>query len=766
LTETDSITPDCAESESPPPINPGAILYRYVAKELVIPTALTLGAFTVVVLTKDFTGYSDLIINRGAGLSRVAGIVFFQSLPLMAQMLPFAVLVGGLAGLGRLAADLEVLALSSLGIEPRSLVVPVALFGLSTALIGLLMSLAVAPWAQRGLERSLLEIAAINPAAGIQPGVVNRFGDWKLEAREVSSSGQELGQVLLWMPSVGETIFAEQASLSSNQDGDLEIVLRNGALLMNTREAPRAMRFEQMQTALPRSESLAESTLQNPLAAMTLAGLSSLVLASDDPEERAQARSEFHRRFVLPSAAALFGVLALPLALLRAKASRSSGVVVGLCITIAYYGLVQLAEGLSQRSPELTALASWLPNLALLFLSIVLYRRLATPWSRRRRSSRPLRRIFVARGSSTPDAPGLRMKTWALPRYVAGRFIQLSLLCFAALAVAYLLVDILERLQWFARHAATAPEIARFYSARIPLLLSRVVPMGLLVAMALTVGFLTSSGELVGMRSLGISARQALRPALLACLFVTPLSFLLNDQIVPRTNELADLIKTRDIKGIGAERTAVWGTNGRILYQLESLNTSLGTADEIVVYELLANGLPRTRIDARSAQHLDKDQWLLRDATGVEMLEEGRLRPITPTRYVGLGEKPSDELDLMHLSVQELWGVMQELAASGDSTTAFEVDLHLKLATPLACILLPALVMIFAVSGPPFPSSALTLVLAGVLAVGYTLSAGAFSSFARGGALPTWLGGWGPSLVAATALIGLAWRNRVTRTGG
>jgi lipopolysaccharide export system permease protein len=289
--------------------------------------------------------------------------------------------------------------------------------------------------------------------------------------------------------------------------------------------------------------------------------------------------------------------------------------------------------------------------------------------------------------------------------------------------------------------------------------------MGLLTAMALTVGFLTSSGELVGMRSLGISARQALRPTLLACLFVTPLSFLLNDQIVPRTNELADLIKTRDIKGIGAERTAVWGTNGRTLYQLESLNTSLGTADEIVVYQLLEDGLPETRIDAHSAQYLDGDQWLLRGATGIEMTKDGRLSPMTPPRYVGLGEKPSDELDLMHLSVREIWGLVRELAASGDSTTAFEVDLHLKLATPLACLLLPALVMIFAVSGPPFPSSALTLVLAGVLAVGYTVSAGAFSSFARGGALPPWVGGWGPSLVVTIALIGMAWRNRVTRAG-
>ena len=97
-------------SEKPDPGDsrkPGPILYGYVARELLPPTCLTLGAFTLVVLTKDLTGYSELVINRGAGLARVGGIVLFNSLPLMTQMLPFAVLIGGLVGLGRLAADRE-----------------------------------------------------------------------------------------------------------------------------------------------------------------------------------------------------------------------------------------------------------------------------------------------------------------------------------------------------------------------------------------------------------------------------------------------------------------------------------------------------------------------------------------------------------------------------------------------------------------------------------------------------------------------------------
>lgn len=351
-----------------------------------------------------------------------------------------------------------------------------------------------------------------------------------------------------------------------------------------------------------------------------------------------------------------------------------------------------------------------------------------------------------------------------MSRYVAARFAQLAIACLAALVIAYLLVDVLERLQWFARHAARFDEIVHFYSARIPLLVSRVTPMGLVAAMALTVSLLTSTGELVGMRALGISSRQALRPALLLCLVATPLSFLLNDQVVPRTNELADLIKRRDIKKEGgAQRTAVWGMHDDLLYQFASLDASGGAAEDVVVYPLLANGLPTGRIDARSILHVGGGHWQLEGATGVEFDESGRLVSIEPPRVIELDERPLAEPDSMHLSVAEQFGLIRELANRGESTTALEVDLNLKLATPLACLILPALVMIIASSGPPFPSSASTLILAGSIAVAYTLLAGAFASFGRGGVLAPWVGGWGPSLIMIAGLIGLSWRSQVAR---
>lgn len=746
-------------------LKPRAILHRYFAAELLLPACLALGGFTMVVLTKDLTGYSELVINRGAGFERVSRIVFFQALILSSQMLPFAVLIGALVGLGRLAADREIFVMSALGIEPRKLIAPVALFGVSAAVVGLILSLVVAPRAHRGLDRAFREIAEINPAAGIQPGVVSRFGDWKLRAQEVSGSGRALGRVLLWIPSVGETVFAETAEVATSEEGGLEVAFQNGALLLNASESVRSIRFEEMRAALPRADDIAPSSFEGGLAGSSLTELTAMLRDPAQGDRSLRARSEFHRRCVPPAAAALFATLAVALVLSRRNSSRSAGAILGFAVTITYYGLVQLAEGIAQRAPGLAVPAAWLPNAVLAVATLLLYQRLAKPWA----ADKPLPsggvRQWVAAFRRQRSTGIVRSRLWALPRYVAASFLQLALVVFAALVVAYLLVDILERLKWFADHAATSDEILRFYSMRIPLLVSRVVPMGLLVAMALTISQLTSQGELVGMRSCGIPAPRALRPALLVCLLMTPLSFLLNDQIVPRTNELADLIKQRDIKDMGTQRNAVWDAHGRVVYQLATLDDTLGTADEIVLYELDSDGLPESRIDARSAQYAGDGQWRLRDATGVEMGVNGQPRRAPPSAYVALGDLPSDELDLKSLSVREVWELVREFTSNGDSTTDFEVALHVKLATPLACVLLPAVLLLFAVNGPPFPSSTLTLVFAGSLVIGYTLSAGAFASFGRSGALPAWIAGWGPILLASASVIWLGWRTRMRRRG-
>ena len=111
-----------------------------------------------------------------------------------------------------------------------------------------------APWANRSFDAALGEISRAKPWAQLQAGTVNEFGGWQLEAREVSASGDELKGVLLWVPELGETIFARAGTLAASEDGSIEITLRDGSVVLPPEGGLRQLRFDAATTILPESD--------------------------------------------------------------------------------------------------------------------------------------------------------------------------------------------------------------------------------------------------------------------------------------------------------------------------------------------------------------------------------------------------------------------------------------------------------------------------------------------------------------------------------
>jgi lipopolysaccharide export LptBFGC system permease protein LptF len=130
--------------------------------------------------------------------------------------------------------------------------------------------------------------------------------------------------------------------------------------------------------------------------------------------------------------------------------------------------------------------------------------------------------------------------------------------------------------------------------------------------------------------------------------------------------------------------------------------------------------------------------------------------------YANLGEALPADLDTMHLSVAQLSHEIDVVEADGYDATPLRVDLHVKIADALACIVLPAAVLFFAVGGPPFPGPAQTLLVSGVLGVGYILLTGVAASLGYGGTVPPAVGGWAPTIVffsLSSFLAARVWRH-------
>jgi len=762
---------------------PGGTLYRAVIKEVALPGLLSLAVFISLLLTQDLIAFSELMINRGLGFQSAASFIFFQVVPLVGVALPFATLVGCLIGLGRMGSDRELLALEASGVSSPRLLGPVLLYASGVCLVGLILALAAAPWSARSLEASLSEIARTRPGASLQAGVVKEYGEWKLTAREVSANGEELRGVLVWMPNLGETVFANRGKLRPDPGGAY-VELFDGTVVLDPRKRPRQVRFESMTMRLPREPGAVTVSLEEDVAGFSLAALGRV---SQDRSVSARlsrnAEIELNRRFALPFATLVLALLAVPLFFGRAHFSRAGGGVMAIVATVAYYALLQLGDGLSSKGWISPGLGVWLPNIVMGVLGLASAFRLTRLSSMGRHSDSPEgvpaaqkegAGVHQEATGSTADSPGegpqpfqdavIRTRSRALPRYVLVRFLELGGVCFASLLALYFIVDLIERVDFLSDYRPNFVQFAIFYGSRLPLLASRVVPMALLLATALTVSLLVARGELVGMRANGIPAPVALAPLLLVCALVVPLYFLFNDIILPEANAYNRQIKNEVNRGKsrGESPDGAWYRLGHQVYEADDLDSREGTARNIIVYRLDETGRPTSRVDARDARHIGSGIWRLEDPLRVDFSSES-IREVPVDPFASLGEGLEVRVDTRHLSAAELAHEIEEVESNGYDATAFRVAYFARWAAPLGCLILPAVALLFAVGGPPFPSAPLTIVMSVVAAVSFVLLTGVFSSLGNGGMLSPAVSAFAPDALFAGMGAALGFRLRNLR---
>jgi len=90
-------------------------------------------------------------------------------------------------------------------------------------------------------------------------------------------------------------------------------------------------------------------------------------------EEIREELVEWHRRFSLPFANVVFGLLAASLSIQPLWAPRSHGFATSLGVILCYYLLLTAGEALGKKGGLPPSLALWLPNLALGSAGFVLF---------------------------------------------------------------------------------------------------------------------------------------------------------------------------------------------------------------------------------------------------------------------------------------------------------------------------------------------------------------------------------------------------------
>ncbi len=283
-----------------------------------------------------------------------------------------------------------------------------------------------------------------------------------------------------------------------------------------------------------------------------------------------------------------------------------------------------------------------------------------------------------------------------LDRYLLREFAGYLLLGLAGFVVIFVVVDLFEKIDVFLDHRAPLPLVVQFYLYLAPDVVVKVLPVALLLATFLALGQLNKFGELTAMRSAGLSLWRILVPVFGVAVLCSLLSLFLGEYVVPGANRTRDEIWEEKIQSIHrpsvTERADVTylGEGGRIWYMRLYL-VAEKRMHEVSLQEFKAGRLVR-RIDAAEATW-DGSRWqfvsgYMRtfDAQGKEKAE------FFPRMAVaGLAEHPDDFSKEMRrpdeMNFFELSAYLEKLRASGGRVANYLVDLHLKLAFPLICLI-------------------------------------------------------------------------------
>src|ERR1017187_10385304 len=116
------------------------LIDRYICRQVFSHALLGLVIFTFVFFVPQLVRLMDLVVRHSASWTTL-GVLFLCTFPgILSFTLPIGVLVGVLIALGRLSADSEIIAMSSLGMGRRRLLVPVGILAVGATLIPFVMT--------------------------------------------------------------------------------------------------------------------------------------------------------------------------------------------------------------------------------------------------------------------------------------------------------------------------------------------------------------------------------------------------------------------------------------------------------------------------------------------------------------------------------------------------------------------------------------------------------------------------------------------------
>ncbi len=344
--------------------------YLYILKEILPISLIGMMVFTIILLMDKILKLIEMIVTRGVSLSDILMLLFYLSPSFLIFTIPMSVLLSTLISFGRLSGDSEITAFKASGLSLYQLFLPVSIFSIAAYLLTMLCVFYGLPWGNRGFRTTLYRIAQSKADIEIKERVFNDlFDGLVVYVEKVPIQGKKMEGILIYDErdkGNTNTIFAKEGLLSSNPKSQ-EVILRlfDGDIhhFDSRADVYQKIKFDAYDLKLE---------LAKAFSAMGKK-LRDHELSVEDIKEKIQMKKgsgqdstpqevELHKRYAIPFACIVFGLIGVPLGIQPRRSGRSFGFVFSILLLLAYYISLTGSEILALRRTIPPYLAGWAPN--------------------------------------------------------------------------------------------------------------------------------------------------------------------------------------------------------------------------------------------------------------------------------------------------------------------------------------------------------------------------------------------------------------------
>jgi len=779
------------------------ILDLYILRELTPPTGLGLLLFTFILLLQQITLLTGALIAKSAPPATIARIFIYLLPSMLAVTIPMAFLLGVLLAFGRLASDSEIIALRASGVSPSRLLRPVMAGAAVTGLLTFWIMAVALPTANQAYRQLMFSLVINKARTSVKPRV---FTDDLLRERtmtiyvsDISSDTSEWKDIFLYdsrEPRNPRVILARTGRLVIDERArSLEMHLERGVLHAVDPAHPEdynQQHFRSLDLPLPFEDFFPSQqvTLSKGGREMTLGELTAAIqgLRAKGLGNKALGYEvERHKKFAIPFACVVFGLLGLGLSLGARKEARSAAFGLSIVVIFVYYVFIRLGQQAGDTGLITPSVAIWSANVVLGIVAMALLAMnhkaaafdpldpgVYMAWIPRFRKAPALARVApraVSPARRAGPAVVVRVPRLSLgfpsilDRYVASEYVGHMLLVAAAFWALFVLAHFLDLFEDIQRNKVRGRVVLHFYAFYTPEVIHLLAPVAVLVATLATFGILSRRNEITAMKAGGISIYRATLPAVAIGLTVSASLFAMGEFLLPQTNLVADqdmnVMKGRPpLASSFLDRKWMLGSDGRF-YNYDYASSGSGTQG-VILGGLTVYDIDPRQWDLRDRLYASRAEWRAED--GSYDLERGWRRTFVPRAskpFRPFAEVRTRELEAPSYFRQEERGPdtfrfgqlrdhIAKIEALGLDAVRLKVQLHRKLAFPMVAAVMTLIAIPFSfVVGRRGAMYGIFLSI--LIAIAYHSALAIFEALGNNALLPPILAAWAPNLLFGVA---------------